>query len=95
MSDSETAPTPTPTYEEKRAKQRTRREEKAQKRAYLFLSGRIRSELRRQLDRLYKPNVNDFIEALAQGKGLKVHIELIEQTPPVTVPEKTPLIVVP
>lgn len=85
---------PTETYEEKRARQRTRREEREATRAYNDLKDKVRSEMRRQLDWLLKANINKFIVALAQGNGLRLYIEVAEQAPAVTkVPEpEKPLI---
>lgn len=81
-------PTPeqkTESYDEKRKKQRTRREERAAKRSYEFLKGKVRSQLRRQLDEIMTPNLNDLILALAAGKGVRLQIEVAEQgAPPVT-----------
>jgi hypothetical protein len=80
------APTATTSnYEEKRAKQRTRREERAAKRAFEFLKGKVRSQLRKQLDDIMKPNINDLILALASGKGIRLQIEVADVGgPPVT-----------
>lgn len=75
----------TSNYEEKRARQRTRREERAAKRAFEFLKGKVRSQLRRQLDEIMKPNMNDLILALASGKGIRLQIEVADTgAPPVT-----------
>ena len=84
------------TYEAKRQRQRTRREERAQKRSFLELKGRLRSQLRRQLDEIMNPNINDLIVALIGGKGIRLQVEVADQgEPPVTAvpePEKKPLI---
>lgn len=69
------APAPTETYEEKRAKRVTKRQQREAKRRYEQLKGLLRSQLRRQLDEILKPNEREFVFLLLNGGALNVSVQ--------------------
>jgi len=71
----------TPTDIERRAKQMTKRQERETKRRYEFLAGQVRSQLRKQLDEIAKPNMRSFVMLLLEGGALKVNVEVAEKPP--------------
>jgi len=75
----------TPTDIERRAVQVTKRQQRAAKRAYDDLKGKLRSQLRRQLDEFIKPNERDWIFLLLKGGKLRLFVET-------TAPEAPPVI---
>lgn len=68
-------PAPTETYEEKRAKRVTKRQQREAKRRYEQLKGLLRSQLRRQLDEILKPNEREFVFLLLNGGALNVSVQ--------------------
>jgi hypothetical protein len=65
-----------PTYEEKRAARVTRRQEKEAKRQYDYLKGVLRSQLRRQIDKIATENGKDLIFAMLNGARLQVGVTI-------------------
>jgi hypothetical protein len=65
-----------PTYEEKRAARVTRRQEKEAKRQYDYLKGVLRSQLRRQIDKIATENGKDLIFAMLNGARLQVGVSI-------------------
>lgn len=83
---------PVPDYAERRAIRKTKREERANKRAYEEMKGRLRSQLRKQVDQIAKENGRNLIFALLNGASMQVNVQIKpreEETPPITaIPEE-------